>query len=70
MTLGDHSYDHRWIGEVVEDTTTGARGVFRALAPDGGKQKVAWLRPLGGGPEFTADPDNLAKPEPGDIPSS
>jgi hypothetical protein len=64
MTAGDHSYDHPWIGELVQDETTGAQGVFRALAPDGGKQQMAWLHPLGGGPEFTVDPDNLALVKP------
>jgi len=57
--------EHRWIGQEVEDTATGRRGVLRALAPDGDKPRpVAWLLPEGGGMEWTTDPGALANPAP------
>ncbi|MFJ3310482.1 hypothetical protein ACIPSA_47460 [Streptomyces sp. NPDC086549] len=57
--------DHRWIGREVEDTATGRRGILRAIAPDGDKPRpVAWLRPEGGGTEWTTDPGSLANPAP------
>jgi hypothetical protein len=57
--------DHPWLGRTVEDTTTGRRGILRAIAPDGDRpQPVAWLLPEGGGTEWTTDPDALANPAP------
>lgn len=57
--------DHPWLGRDVEDTVTGRRGTLRAIAPEGEKLRlVAWLRPLGGGVEWTTDPNALADPAP------
>ncbi|MFC9484601.1 hypothetical protein ACFTZM_00790 [Streptomyces hydrogenans] len=58
---------HRWIGREVEDTVTGRRGILTAVAPDGADplaRPLAWLRPLGGGTEWTTAPAALAKPSP------
>ncbi|MER6332625.1 hypothetical protein ABT298_25515 [Streptomyces sp. NPDC001034] len=56
---------HPWIGRTVEDTATGCRGILWALAPDGDDPRpVAWLSPLGGGREWTTEPDALADPAP------
>ncbi|CAL9673100.1 hypothetical protein [Streptomyces sp. enrichment culture] len=58
-------HSHPWIGRDVEDTLTGRRGILRALAPDGDSPRlVAWLRPPGGGVEWTTHPDALANPAP------
>ncbi|MEU5445811.1 hypothetical protein [Streptomyces griseofuscus] len=69
MTASDgallHS-EHPWIGREVTDTATGRRGILRALAPEGDivPAPVAWLRPVGGGREWTTDPGALADPAP------
>ncbi|RZF02923.1 hypothetical protein [Streptomyces albidoflavus] len=64
---------HPWIGFEVEDTATGTRGILRAVAPDMSgpaplygrtPRPVAWLRPPGGGQEWTTDPEALADPSP------
>ncbi|MFC9259330.1 hypothetical protein ACFRFJ_21235 [Streptomyces hydrogenans] len=56
---------HRWIGREVEDTATGRRGVLTAIAPDTDDSRpMAWLRPAGGGTEWTTDPAALARPTP------
>ncbi|MFD3998946.1 hypothetical protein [Streptomyces sp. NPDC058583] len=58
-------HDHPWIGRDVEDTATGRRGTLHAIAPDLDKPgPVAWLRPVGGGTEWTTDPTALANPAP------
>ncbi|MFZ4240866.1 hypothetical protein ACOZGD_37600 [Streptomyces murinus] len=51
---------HPWIGRVVTDTATGRRGVLRAVDV----AVVAWLRPVGGGCEWTTAPDALTEPAP------
>lgn len=57
--------DHPRLGRIVEDTTTGRRGILRAIAPGGDRpQPVTWLIPVGGGTEGTTDPDTLANPAP------
>jgi hypothetical protein len=57
--------NHPWIGREVEDTATGRRGTLCAIAPDGDKPRpMAWLRPPGGGMEWTTDPASLANPAP------
>ncbi|SFN95619.1 hypothetical protein SAMN04487980_104019 [Streptomyces sp. cf124] len=57
--------DHPWIGREVDDTTTGHRGILRAIAPDTDRPlPVAWLLPAGGGTEWTTDPGALANPAP------
>ncbi|MBZ6142496.1 hypothetical protein [Streptomyces olivaceus] len=57
--------EHPWIGQGVEDTATGHRGILRAVAPDGDRPRpVAWLLPAGGGTEWTTDPHTLAHPAP------
>lgn len=58
---------HRWLGREVEDTVTGRRGVLTAVAPDAADPRarpLAWLRPLGGGTEWTTPPSALANPSP------
>ncbi|MGW2952853.1 hypothetical protein [Streptomyces eurythermus] len=58
-------HSHPWTGREVEDTLTGRRGILRALAPDGDSPRpVAWLRPPGGGTEWTTGPEALANPAP------
>ncbi|MFF7558290.1 hypothetical protein ACFZA9_35960 [Streptomyces olivaceus] len=57
--------EHPWIGQEVEDTATGRRGILRAVAPDGDRPRpVAWLLPAGGGMEWTTDPSTLVHPVP------
>ncbi|MBZ6093454.1 hypothetical protein KVH02_34900 [Streptomyces olivaceus] len=57
--------EHPWIGQEVEDTATGRRGILRAVAPDGDRPRpVAWLLPAGGGTEWTTDPRTLDHPAP------
>ncbi|MFF6888723.1 hypothetical protein ACFY9F_36735 [Streptomyces sp. NPDC012421] len=58
---------HRWLGREVEDTVTGRRGILTAVAPEGADPRarpLAWLRPLGGGTEWTTFPAALANPSP------
>ncbi|MGW4781464.1 hypothetical protein ACWEPA_33000 [Streptomyces filamentosus] len=58
---------HRWLGREVEDTVTGRRGILTAVAPDPADPRarpLAWLRPLGGGTEWTTTPAALASPSP------
>ncbi|WP_440581239.1 hypothetical protein [Streptomyces sp. PT19] len=51
---------HRLMGCLVRDTISGRTGVLRAIAPDGDVPKpVAWLRPAGGGREWTTPPKAL-----------
>ena len=58
-------HDHPWIGRAVEDTASGRRGILRAIAPDADQpHPVAWLRPPGGGIEWTTAPGALANPAP------
>ncbi|MFB7032205.1 MULTISPECIES: hypothetical protein [unclassified Streptomyces] len=55
--------EHCWIGREVEDTATGRRGILHAIAPDTDENTpVAWLRPIGGGTEWTTYPTALANP--------
>ncbi|MET8566153.1 hypothetical protein ABZV75_38430 [Streptomyces flaveolus] len=56
---------HPWIGRAVLDTATGRRGVLRAVAPlPDGTRPVAWLRPAGGGREWTTSLGALTDPAP------
>ncbi|GHG04134.1 hypothetical protein ACFFSH_39010 [Streptomyces filamentosus] len=56
---------HRWLGRDVEDTTTGRRGILRAIAPEGDAPGLrAWLLPVGGGTEWTTEISALANPAP------
>lgn len=53
------------MGREVTDTATGRRGILKALAPDGNRPRLlAWLRPAGGGTEWTTDPGALDDPAP------
>ncbi|MEU3862907.1 hypothetical protein AB0F03_37450 [Streptomyces sp. NPDC028722] len=55
--------DHPWVGREVEDTASGRRGILRAVAPEGDPPRaVAWLRPAGGGTEWTTAVSALANP--------
>ncbi|MFI6472591.1 hypothetical protein ACIBL5_20340 [Streptomyces sp. NPDC050516] len=49
----------------MTDTVTEQRGELRAISPDLTAQPVAWLRPVGGGREWTTSLCCLADPEPG-----
>ncbi|MCI0385998.1 hypothetical protein [Streptomyces sp. CNQ085] len=66
--------DHPLLGRTVLDTATGRTGVLRAVCPepDGGTAvcavpvfrpgsgpPVAWLAPVGGGVEWTTEPDAI-----------
>ncbi|MFE1348501.1 hypothetical protein [Streptomyces sp. NPDC058757] len=66
MTRPDRSFlhhPHPWLGCEVEDTTTGRRGILRAIAPeDDAPYPKAWLLPAGGGTEWTTDVSALAEP--------
>lgn len=47
-------HTHPLLGRLVRDTASGRSGVLQAIAPDGDTpQPVAWLRPPGGGTEWT-----------------
>ncbi|MER6847034.1 hypothetical protein AB0A81_26500 [Streptomyces flaveolus] len=47
-------HTHPLLGRPVLDTASGRTGVLQAIAPDGDTpQPVAWLRPEGGGTEWT-----------------
>ncbi|MGW0764128.1 hypothetical protein [Streptomyces sp. NPDC002676] len=50
----------RWLGRQVLDAASGRTGILRAIAPEpNGRRLVAWLRPMGGGCEWTTDPGTL-----------
>ncbi|MEV0186499.1 hypothetical protein AB0I54_45985 [Streptomyces sp. NPDC050625] len=52
--LGLQHHNHPLMGHRVLDTATGRTGILQAIAPDGTSPKpVAWLRPEGGGTEWT-----------------
>lgn len=70
--LDNFHHPHPWLGRQVRDGATGKTGVLCAIAPepDDGPPKepvvrledrppVAWLRPVGGGREWTTDPNRL-----------
>lgn len=61
--LGLLHLSHHWLGQMVTDTMTGRRGELRAIAPDLEEEPVAWLRPVGGGREWTTALEALANPE-------
>ncbi|MFI2511552.1 hypothetical protein [Streptomyces sp. NPDC018972] len=53
-TTGMLHEKHRLIGRLVRDTASGRAGILQAIAPDVGTDTpVAWLRPSGGGIEWT-----------------
>ncbi|WP_406509065.1 hypothetical protein [Streptomyces sp. NBC_00212] len=62
--LGLLHESHLWLGQIVTDTATERHGELRAIAPDLAAQPVAWLRPVGGGREWTTSLYCLADPEP------
>ncbi|MGW3463502.1 hypothetical protein ACWDE9_29675 [Streptomyces olivaceoviridis] len=56
---------HPWIGRAVLDNETGRRGILRAVAPlPESTLPVAWLRPAGGGREWTTSLGALSDPAP------
>ncbi|MFF8911673.1 hypothetical protein [Streptomyces olivaceoviridis] len=56
---------HPWIGRAVLDNETGRRGILRAVAPlPESTRPVAWLRPSGGGREWTTSLGALSDPAP------
>ncbi len=61
--LGLMHRSHPWLGRTVTDTATGRTGILRAIAPDVDRPRlVAWLAPVGGGVEWTTDPEALDEP--------
>lgn len=65
--------DHPLLGRTVLDTATGRTGVLRAVCPEpdgtavctgsafrpGSGPPVAWLAPVGGGVEWTTEPEAI-----------
>ncbi|MER7485168.1 hypothetical protein ABTY20_04390 [Streptomyces sp. NPDC126497] len=53
-TTGMLHDEHRLLGRLVRGTASGRTGILQAIAPDVGTDApVAWLRPSGGGIEWT-----------------
>jgi hypothetical protein len=59
LGLGHES--HPLLGTLVVDTASGRVGILRAIVQDDPRRRAglrrAWLRPEGGGVEWTTDPD-------------
>ncbi|MER6407076.1 hypothetical protein ABT269_26965 [Streptomyces viridosporus] len=69
--MSDHGLlhrHHRLLGRLVRDTVHDRIGILQAIAPDTDTTTpVAWLRPPGGGTEWTTPPTAIV---PADTPTA